>query len=402
MSYVVLARKWRPQTFDELVGQGHVARTLGNAIATQRVAHAFLFTGVRGVGNTTSARILARALNCEAGPTPTPCLACSACREIGDGTDLDVREIDAASYTGIDDVRKLQESLPYRPARDRFKIFIVDEVHMLSNAAWNAFLKTLEEPPPHVKFIFATTAVSKVPDTILSRCQRFDFKLVSVADIGARLRTVLDAEQLRADDEALRILAREAAGSMRDAMSLLDQVIAWSGDAPLTGESVARVLGVADATVLFDLSRAVLGGDAAECLSIVGKLASFGYGLGNVARDFLQQLRALVVARNSPNAAELLSLPDAELAELAQIASAAAPEDLSRLYLAFSRSFDDITRSAQPRAELEMALVRLAQRPPLVPVDELLARLHALERRVLAAVVQREPARGVEPPAPKA
>src|SRR5438045_2274781 len=206
MSYVVLARKWRPQSFEDLVGQEHVTKTLANAIAQGRVAHAFLFTGVRGVGKTTSARILAKCLNClgkdgaAKGPTATPCQVCSACMEIASGTDMDVQEIDAASYNGVDEVRRLQEGLAFRPARDRFKIYIVDEVHMLSNAAWNAFLKTLEEPPPHVKFIFATTEVQKVPVTILSRCQRYDFKLVSAKQIGARLRWVLEQEKMPADD----------------------------------------------------------------------------------------------------------------------------------------------------------------------------------------------------------
>src|SRR6195952_3408676 len=234
MSYVVLARKWRPMRFEDLVGQDHVARPLGNAIDSGRVAHAFLFTGVRGVGKTTSARILAKALCClgdpettppgtDPGPTIRPCLKCAACLEIAQGTDVDVREIDGASYNGVDEVRKLQDSLPYRPARDRFKIFIIDEVHMLSTNAWNAFLKTLEEPPPHVKFIFATTEVHKVPITILSRCQRYDFKLVSAKQIGARLRFVLNEEKIVADDVAIAVIAREAAGSMRDAMSLLDQ-----------------------------------------------------------------------------------------------------------------------------------------------------------------------------------
>src|SRR5690606_27003491 len=255
MSYVVLARKWRPQTFDDLVGQGHVSRTLEGAIAQNRVAHAFLFTGVRGVGKTTSARILAKALNCAEGPTAKPCLKCPACVEIGEGRDVDVQEIDGASYTGVDAVRQLQETVPYRPARDRYKIFIVDEVHMLSTAAWNAFLKTLEEPPPHVKFIFATTEVAKVPVTILSRCQRYDFKLIRTDEIAARLRHVLDVEKIETDDEAIRIVAREAAGSMRDAMSLLDQVIAWVGGSgePLSAEGVARVLGVASRSVLHEL-----------------------------------------------------------------------------------------------------------------------------------------------------
>src|SRR3954471_16367892 len=230
MSYVVLARKWRPQSFEDLVGQEHVSTTLGNAIAQNRVAHAFLFTGVRGVGKTTSARILAKALNCVNGPTAKPCQVCPQCKEITSGSDVDVQEIDGASYNGVDEVRRLQETLPYRPQRDRFKIFIVDEVHMLSNAAWNAFLKTLEEPPPHVKFIFATTEVHKVPVTILSRCQRYDFKLIGAQQIAARLRFVLDHEGIAAEDDAVAVLAREAAGSMRDAMSLLDQVIAFSGE----------------------------------------------------------------------------------------------------------------------------------------------------------------------------
>src|SRR5690606_36827267 len=230
MSYVVLARKWRPMRFEDLVGQEHVARTLANAIETNRVAHAFLFTGVRGVGKTTSARILAKALNCmrppgtvppgsDPGPTKTPCLECAACKEIASGTDVDVREIDGASYNGVDEVRKLQDSLPYQPTRDRFKIIIVDEVHMLSQSAWNAFLKTLEEPPAHVKFIFATTEVHKVPVTILSRVQRFDFKLISAVSIIERLRLVLAEEGIEADDESLSLVARQAAGSMRDAMS---------------------------------------------------------------------------------------------------------------------------------------------------------------------------------------
>jgi DNA polymerase-3 subunit gamma/tau len=384
MSYVVLARKWRPQTFDDLVGQEHVSRTLSGAIASGRVAHAFLFTGVRGVGKTTSARILARALNCEKGPTVTPCLSCPPCVEIGEGVALDVQEIDGASYTGVDAVRQLQETIPYRPARDRFKIFIVDEVHMLSTAAWNAFLKTLEEPPPHVKFIFATTEVAKVPVTILSRCQRYDFKLIRADRIAARLEQVVQAEGVRADDEAIRILAREAGGSMRDAMSLLDQVVAWVGDSTsaLTAESVGRILGVAARSVHHRLAGAVLAGDPSTCLDVVAELAEQGFGLQHVARDFLSYLRDLVVARASDHPRELLEMPDAELADLRALAEKSAVDDLSRIYLSFSRAFDDVARSAQPRGAFEMALVRLARRPPMVPIDELLERLSSLERRV--------------------
>ncbi|WP_437590406.1 DNA polymerase III subunit gamma/tau [Sorangium sp. So ce1000] len=384
MSYVVLARKWRPQSFEDLVGQEHVSTTLANAIARDRVAHAFLFTGVRGVGKTTSARILAKALNCVQGPTATPCQTCAPCAEITVGADVDVQEIDGASYNGVDEVRKLQESLPYRPARDRFKIFIVDEVHMLSNAAWNAFLKTLEEPPPHVKFIFATTEVHKVPVTILSRCQRYDFKLIGAQAIAARLRWVLDQEKIPADDPALSALAREAAGSMRDAMSLLDQVIAWvgtSGDR-ITAEGVAKVLGVADRVVLHRLAGALVDGDPAACVRIVGELAQEGYDLPHVARDFLAHLRDLVVAKVCDDPAPLLDLADEEVADARALAARADADDLTRLHQGFSRAFDDIARSGQPRASLEMALVRLARRPPLLPIDELLRRLGDLERRL--------------------
>ncbi len=392
MSYLVLARKWRPQRFEDLVGQDHVSKTLANAIATGRVAHAFLFTGVRGVGKTTSARILAKALNCMGpaddpkhgasyGPTITPCLSCPACLEIAQGTDMDVREIDGASYNGVDEVRKLQDSLPYRPARDRYKIFIVDEVHMLSQNAWNAFLKTLEEPPAHVKFIFATTEVHKVPVTILSRVQRFDFKLIASQTMAGRLREVLTAEQIEADDAAVSIVAREAAGSMRDAMSVLDQVIAWGGS-KLVGADVARVLGVASHSVLYELASALTGGDAARALTIVSDLANQGYDIAHVARDLLALLRNLVVARVVKEPSELLDLPDEEARDVQRLASGADADDLSRLYHGFSQGFDEVVKNERPRMALEMLLVRLARRPPLLPIDDWVNRLAALERRL--------------------
>ncbi len=397
MSYLVLARKYRPQSFDDLVGQSHVARTLANAIAQNRVAHAFLFTGVRGVGKTTSARLLAKCLNClgadgkAAGPTATPCQVCSACKEIAAGTDIDVQEIDGASYNGVDEVRRLQEGLAFRPARDRFKIYIVDEVHMLSNAAWNAFLKTLEEPPPHVKFIFATTEVHKVPVTILSRCQRYDFKLIATQTIAGRLREVLALEKIEAEDAAVAVLAREAAGSMRDAMSLLDQVIAYGG-AKLTAEDVARVLGVADREILHELASALVSGDAASALKVVDRIAQQGFDLGHVAKDILAHLRNLVVAKVCGEGAdrELLDLADEEIADVRSLAAKADADDLQRLFQGFSRGFDEVVRSGQPRTALEMALVRLARRPALLPLDELLSRLGDLERRL---------ATGAAPPA---
>jgi DNA polymerase III subunit gamma/tau len=381
VSYLVLARKWRPQTFSDLVGQEHVSRTLGNAIQTNRVAHAFLFTGVRGVGKTTSARIMAKALNCEKGPTATPCLVCAPCREIAAGSDVDVQEIDGASYNGVDEVRRLQESLPYRPARDRHKIFIVDEVHMLSQSAWNAFLKTLEEPPPHVKFIFATTEVHKVPVTILSRCQRYDFKLIPTQLIAKRLRYVLEQEKIEADDAAVALIAREAAGSLRDGMSLLDQAIAWGGET-LVGEEVSRVLGVAARSVLHDVAKSLIAGDAAACLRTLSALSDQGYDMAQVARGLLSELRDLVVAKVCKDPGDLLDLADDEAADVKTLAAASQADDLVRLHHGFSRSFDDMMRSDQPRAALEMLLVRLARRPPLAPLDDLVARLLELERRL--------------------
>ncbi len=230
MSYLVLARKWRPQTFEDLVGQEHVSRTLGNAIASGRVHHAFLFTGARGVGKTSAARILAKALNCETGPTPTPCNLCPACLEISSGQGGDVFEIDGASNTGVDDVRELRENIRYLPSRSPYKIFIIDEVHMLSINAFNALLKTLEEPPAHAKFILATTEPHKIPITILSRCQRFDFRKISLPRVVGRLREIVDAEGIGISDAALGLVARRGEGSMRDALSTLDQVIAFCGE----------------------------------------------------------------------------------------------------------------------------------------------------------------------------
>ena len=389
MSYLVLARKYRPQSFADLVGQEHVTKTLGNAIAQDRVAHAFLFTGVRGVGKTTSARILAKCMNClgadgkATGPTATPCQTCAACTEIAAGVDMDVQEIDAASYNGVDEVRRLQEGLAFRPARDRFKIYIVDEVHMLSNAAWNAFLKTLEEPPPHVKFIFATTEVHKVPVTILSRCQRYDFKLVAAKRIGERLKEVLGTEKIAAEDSAVAILAREAAGSMRDAMSLLDQVIAY-GSEKITAEDVARVLGVADRQVLHDLTGAILAGDAGRALEVLDALARQGFDLVHLLRDIVHHVRNLVVARVSSEekAKELLDLADEEVKDVLALAQKSDPDDLGRIFTGLSRAFDEIVKSGQVRATLEMTIVRLARRPPLLPLDELLSRLGELERRL--------------------
>ncbi|MEQ9652018.1 MAG: DNA polymerase III subunit gamma/tau, partial [Sandaracinaceae bacterium] len=380
MAYTVLARKYRPQTFADLVGQEHVTRTLSNAIASDRVAHAFLFTGVRGVGKTTTARILAKALCCENGPTPEPCGTCDVCVDITAGRDTDVLEMDGASNNSVEDVRRLQESLPYRPQRDRFKVVIVDEVHMLSTGAFNAFLKTLEEPPDHVKFIFATTEIHKVPVTIRSRCQRYDFRLIPQAVVSRRVREILASESITADDAAVAIVAREAAGSMRDALTLLDQIVAFGGES-LQGEEVARVLGIADREVVHRIAAATLDGDGAAVLEHVDQLASNGLDMLHFARQLLELYRDMVVLQVSGLDTELVSMVDEERKRTAEVGASVDLQELQRAFAGFSKVVEDVAQSGTPRTTLEMGLVRLATRPPLRPLAELVARLEEIERR---------------------
>lgn len=382
MSYTVLARKYRPQVFADLAGQEHVSRTLANAIAEGRVAHAFLFTGARGVGKTTTARLLAKALNCEQGPTASPCNQCGPCREITAGNDLDVLEIDGASNNSVDDVRRLQETLPFRPARDRFKVVIVDEVHMLSSGAFNAFLKTLEEPPEHVKFIFATTEVHKVPITIRSRCQRYDFRLIPRNVVATRIKAILSQEQISADEEAISIVVREADGSMRDALTVLDQLLAFGGRAGLVGEEVARGLGIADRKLVLSVAQALLDGDAATCLRGVASVSDLGLDIMHFARQLLTWLRDLVVLRVVGDGSDLVDRSDDERAHAAGIAGKHSAQHLERSFAGLAKLVEEVGEATEPQLILEMGLVRLADRPPLEPLGELLSRLQALEQRL--------------------
>jgi len=399
MSYLVLARKYRPQRFSELVGQEHVARTLTNAIAQNRVHHAFLFTGARGVGKTSAARILAKALSCVKGPTAEPCGVCESCLEIAAGNSVDIVEIDGASNTGVDDVRTLREGVRYLPAKGRLKIYIIDEVHMLSTSAFNALLKTLEEPPPHVVFIFATTEAHKIPTTILSRTQRYDFKLIPTARLVTHLEGILKAESLPFEPDGLRLLARQAAGSVRDGLSLLDQVIAYVGDATISRDVVSEVLGVADRSLLVELARHVLDRDVASTLRLLAAAVERGLDLGQLARAFLSLLRDIeVVARvGGADLADLVDATPDEIEVLRGLAGAAtgtaarspgagaAADRLPVLFDRWARAVDEAGKASQPRLLLEMAAVDLCQAEPLEPLGDLLERLEALEGRLVAS-----------------
>jgi DNA polymerase-3 subunit gamma/tau len=372
--YTVLARRYRPRQFADLVGQEAVARALTNALKSNRVAHAYLFTGVRGVGKTSTARILAKALNCVRGPTPTPCDECDICKSIAAGEDVDVIEIDGASNRNIDDIREIRSNAQYRPQRTRFKIYIIDEVHALDYRAFPALLKTLEEPPPHVKFIFATTDVQKVPVTILSRCQRFDFAGIGTARIVEHLRAIVAGEGLQADDEALELIARRAAGSMRDAQSLLDQLLAFGGDR-LTADQVHQLLGTAGDDRVLELAAAVLGRDPARALDLLGRAADEGQQIGELVDQLIGYWRDLMVLSCTGGSAPELSVSSRHRETLVkQAAGLKLDTVLAGLdILAATRS--RLRNSNHGRVLAEMALVRLARLDDLVSLADLAQRL---------------------------
>jgi len=388
MQYQVLARRWRPQTFRDLVGQEHVSRTLINALQSGRVAHAFLFSGPRGSGKTTTARILAKALNCHVGKPAEPCGQCVACVEIAAGNCMDVLEIDAASNTGVDNVRELIEQVRYHPARDRHKIFIIDEVHMLSNAAFNALLKTLEEPPPHVAFVMATTEYHKIPATILSRCQQYSFKLIPYPLILERLRHIARAESIQISGAALEQVVFSSGGSMRDAMSALDQVIAFSGNT-VRDEDVTMLLGLVEPRILGDTVRAIANNDTDKLLKIVADLVEAGQDLQNFCQRLLGQFRNLMVLKAGVADPSVLGVPESLLPDMKQQAELFSREDLLRLFEAFLNIEADLKHATQVRFQLEMGLIELAQLSRLRSLEELIAEFKQLVQGEEGAVASR-------------
>jgi DNA polymerase-3 subunit gamma/tau len=374
MSYQVIARKYRPQLFDEVVGQRLITETLKNAILTERVAHGYIFSGARGVGKTTTARVLAKALNCTHGPTVTPCGECPSCREIAAGNAIDVLEIDAASNRGIDEIRELRENVRYLPARDRYKIFIIDEAHMLTTEAFNALLKTLEEPPPRSLFILATTEPHKLPSTIQSRCQHFAFRLLDYSEIFSRLQWVCEQEHITADEGALSAVTQAAEGSMRDGLSFLDQVIASCGN-QLEETRVRQVLGVVPTQLLNSMLEAIHAGDARRVLELLGQLATEGYELTHFCAELTRTVRNLMVAKSCGAESPLVQVTSEERARLAELAKLFSEEDLARFFNLLLRAESEMRYSLQPRFHLELGLMKLVHTRRLASLEGLLAEL---------------------------
>jgi len=374
MSYQVIARKWRPQTFDDLVGQQHVTETLKNAIKNDRVAHAYIFSGARGVGKTTAARILAKALNCVKGPTPQPCGECDSCREIAAGTSLDVIEIDAASNRGIDQIRELREMVRYAPAASRSKVVILDEAHMLTGEASNALLKTLEEPPDRVIFVMATTQPEDLVDTIRSRSQHFHFRALAFGEIAGRLEEIAKKEGLKIEAGAMAVIARMAEGSLRDALSLLEQARAYCGDT-IQDKEVRELLGVVPDDALEELVGAISEGSADRALGLVHTFQKEGRNLQHFCREAIRHMRNLLIARVCGADSELIAATPEQRPGLAKAAALFSEEDLTRFFQILLQTDDDLRRKPDPRVHLEMGLLRLIHASRLAPLEELLAEL---------------------------
>ncbi len=399
MTYQVLARKWRPQVFAGVVGQDAVTRTLQNALASGRVAHAYLFTGPRGVGKTTTARLLAKALSCTARTGPEACGACPSCLDFVSGAPVDVMEIDAASNTSVDDIRTLRENVKYAPARGRFKVYIVDEVHMLSGPAFNAFLKTLEEPPAHVVFVLATTDPRKIPATVLSRCQRFDFRPIPPEQLTGTLTEILTKEGVRFDPAALPLLVRAAEGSLRDALSLLDTAIAYGGG-ELDEASVARLLGASSPVHVRAFLGALLATDGAAALEAIDRAARDGEDLGWLCREVIEAARRALVIKVAPEG-KFADLTPAEQAAIREMAEPVSQDELVYLLRAFMDADAEMRRSPHPRVELEIAAVRAARRPRPEAIEGLIAKIDEAASRLRSAPALARPVVAQQAPEPE-
>jgi DNA polymerase-3 subunit gamma/tau len=377
LSYLVLARKSRPQTFAEVVGQKPVVRTLQNALTQNRVPHALIFSGVRGTGKTTLARIMAKALNCEQGPAAEPCNVCRSCRDITDGASIDLQEVDGASNRGIQEIRELKEKIRFMPTSSRFKIIIIDEVHMLTTEAFNALLKTLEEPPNHVYFMFATTELHKVPITILSRCQRYELKRLGHSELTDHFNRLAASENVRMEPEAVEMIVREAGGSVRDGLSLLDQIFSYCGQ-EVRADDVIEVLGLVSHQLVANLGAALLNGDLATVYTLLDQMYLYGNDIKRFSNDLLGWFRALVVCKVSQKPGQLLEVTEDELAFLAKTASAHSLETLSAIFNLLLDGLEKASFSQQPRLALELAFIRAVQFREVVPVSELIARFDRL------------------------
>lgn len=372
MSYQVIARKWRPQNFDQLIGQNHISQTLQNALKNNRLPQALLFTGPRGTGKTSSARILAKSLRCPNAVDFKPCDVCDSCLEIALSRSVDVMEIDGASNNGVDAIRELRDSIGYMPSNGKYKIYIIDEVHMLSTSAFNALLKTLEEPPSHVIFIMATTEAHKIPQTILSRCHRFDFRAISTRQITDHLKSICEQDGVQADEEALWILARQGEGSMRDSQSLLDQVITFANGA-LTREIVIQILGLTDRALLLETLTGLANRDTPAIVKVLEKVAMSGFEPSLFAKDLLENIRNLLLIKISLDSSQkILDLPDSEIRYLSGLAEPLSEEEIHLLFDMALKAASDIPRSSDPRIVLEMVLLRMSQAPRLVSLQSFL------------------------------